>query len=244
MTYTPGKTMNCPGCGTTEMKLEKYEGHYGRPLEIDVCHACNGLWFDGRESLLLSPGATLKLFQSMHARHQQARAAQQAGGRCPRCAGPLKELTDQVKTARFTYLQCLPHGRFITFFQWLREKGLVRAPSPVELAELKARVKMVNCSNCGAPISLGETTICKHCAAPVSILSSETIDVALKEIHAKEIDRTTLKPEKLLEAMMVKQKVERELGDDPWGYRRQGWGGDLVSVGVRVVLDALGALIR
>lgn len=234
--------MECPGCQAAQMVTERYEGNYGRPLDIDVCHACNGLWFDGRESLLLSPGATLKLFESMHARQPQARAPQAPGNRCPRCAGPLQAQADQVKTARFTYLSCPTHGRFITFFQWLREKGLVRAPSPVELAELRARVKMVDCSNCGAPISLQDTSTCPHCAAPVSILSSETIDVTLKEIHAREMDRTTLKPEKLLEAMMVKQQVEREYRRDLPG--NDGWGGDLVGVGVRVVLDVLGALIR
>lgn len=232
--------MECPGCTSVQMVTEHYEGNYGRQIEIDVCHACNGIWFDGRESLLLTPGSTLKLFQSMHARLQQARAAQMPGPRCPRCSGPLQEQADQVKAARFTYLQCPTHGRFITFFQWLREKGLVREPSPVELEELRARVKMVNCSNCGAPVALDQTSTCRHCAAPVSILSSESIDATLKEIHAREIDRSTLKPEKLLEAMMVRRQIERSDERD----RPDGWSGDLVILGVRSLLGVLGKLLR
>jgi Zn-finger nucleic acid-binding protein len=46
--------MNCPGCGTAEMVEEQYAGNYGVQLTIDVCHFCNGIWFDGRESLQLS----------------------------------------------------------------------------------------------------------------------------------------------------------------------------------------------
>lgn len=236
--------MQCPGCQSSEVVVERYEGNYGRHLEVDVCHACNGLWFDGRESLLLTPGSTLKLFESMHSRHQQARAPQAPDGRCPRCAGPLKETSDLVKTARFTYRCCPPHGRFITFFQWLREKGLVREPSGTELAELRARVKMVNCSSCGAPIALGERSACEHCWAPVSILSSETIDLTLKQIHARELDRGTLKPEKLLEAMMVKGRVEQALAHELGPPRGIGWRGDLVDVGLGLVLDALGSFIK
>jgi len=218
--------MKCPGCRSTPMATERYEGHYGRALELDVCHACNGLWFDGHESLLLTPGATLKLFSSLYGRQEQARAAQVPGARCPRCGGPLEEITDQVKNTRFSYQRCVAHGRFTTLFQWMRERGLVRAPSAPELAELKARIKLVDCSNCGAPIALDETTTCRHCAAPVTILSSEGIEATLKEIHTKEIDRSTLKPEKLIELIALKSKLERS------------------AQGVRVVLTVLKGLFR
>jgi hypothetical protein len=161
------------------MATEAYAGNYGSTVEIDVCHHCNGIWFDGRESLQLSPGSTLKLFQSMHDRQAQARAALLEQMACPRCAGALKVSNDRVRNTAFTYFHCAQHGRYITFFQWLREKGLVRAPNPKELQDLKARVKVVNCSNCGAPVSLDKETNCSHCAAPVSILAPEAVEKAL-----------------------------------------------------------------
>ncbi len=229
------------------MAAETYEGNYGRRLEIDVCHACNGLWFDGRESMMLTPGSVLKLFSSMHERHTAARASLVEQPRCPRCAGPLKEQTDLMKSARFSYHACPQHGRYTTFFQWMREKGMVRAPSPVELKELRARVQMVNCSNCGAPIPLNETTHCKHCAAPVSILSPESIDATLKELHAKEVDRTTVKPELLFDAMVAGAKVDREMNAfeasvNPYGRRfggSTGWQGDLLLSGVSGLLSLI-----
>ena len=35
----------------------------GRELSIDLCKPCQSFWFDGHESLQLSPGATLSLFR-------------------------------------------------------------------------------------------------------------------------------------------------------------------------------------
>lgn len=225
------------------MAVEQYEGTYGRTVTIDVCHACNGLWFDGRESLLLSPGSVIRLFRSMHERHGTARAPQVPTSRCPRCAGPLKETSDLANFTRFTYLGCPTDGRFITFFQWLREKGLVRQPSPEELKELKARVKQVTCSSCGAPIELAAGTVCTHCAAPVSILSEVKLTETLAQLDAKEAERQQLKPLKVAEAMMLKHQLEqvyrRTEEASRWRGRALGWGGDLVDVGLGTLLRAL-----
>ncbi len=220
-----------------------YEGTYGRAVTIDVCHACNGLWFDGRESLLLTPGSVIKLFRSMHERHTAARAPQVPASRCPRCAGPLQETSDLSNGTRFTYLACPTDGRFITFFQWLREKGLVRQPTPVELAELTARVKQVSCSSCGAPIELATGTSCTHCAAPVSILSEAKLTETLAQLEAKEAQREVLKPVKLAEAMMLKYQIEQVYRHEEERNRRHGlrlgWGNDLLAVGLGSLVRAL-----
>lgn len=235
--------MQCPGCASVEMAVEQYEGTYGRTVTIDVCHACNGLWFDGRESLLLAPGSVITLFRSMHERHATARAPQVAGSRCPRCAGPLKETWDLSNGTRFSYLGCPTDGRFITFFQWLREKGLVRAPSPTELAELTARVKQVNCSQCGAPIELAAGATCTHCRAPVSLLAEERLTETLEALAAKQAERDQLKPVRLAEAMMLKHQLDqawrREEAASQARYGRLSWRGDLVDVGLGALLRAL-----
>jgi Zn-finger nucleic acid-binding protein len=135
--------MNGPGCSLDDLVTETYAGNYGSKVEIDVCHHCNGIWFDGRESLQLSPGSTIQLFKSMHDRQAKVRSELHHAMPCPRCQTSLQKTQDQVRATKFTYFRCPTHGRFITFFEWLREKSLVRAPNPRELEALKARVKQL-----------------------------------------------------------------------------------------------------
>ena len=45
------------------MQEHTFDGTLTRAVVIDVCAPCQAFWFDGRESLLLSPGATLTLFR-------------------------------------------------------------------------------------------------------------------------------------------------------------------------------------
>ncbi len=238
--------MNCPGC-THEMKVEHYDAIYGGQVEIDVCHHCNGLWFDGRESLQLAPGATLKLFASMYGRKTHAQQALVDSKHCPRCDGPLAETFDMQRGTRFSYFRCEAHGRYTTFFHFLREKNLVRAPTPKQLAELKAAVKQVDCSNCGAPIVLAETITCLHCAAPVSILSEDSINQTLRELQDKEAKRTTVDPAVAARLVMDQMKVIQATREAPtyrWGAPLKSTGtGDLVELGASAVLGIIGALL-
>jgi Zn-finger nucleic acid-binding protein len=54
--------VECPRCGTA-MQEETFDGHLGRSVAIDICHACQSFWFDSRESVALTPGSTLALFR-------------------------------------------------------------------------------------------------------------------------------------------------------------------------------------
>ena len=239
--------MDCPGC-THPMEAEKYDAIYGGKLEIDVCHHCNGLWFDGRESLQLAPGATLKLFAAMYERKEAAQQPLVPSKRCPRCAHGLVETFDMQRGTRFTYFRCEAHGRYTTFFQFLREKNLVRAPTPKQLAELRATVKQVDCSSCGAPIVLAQTVTCVHCAAPVSILSEESINQTLTELQQKEAKRTTVDPTLAARLVMDQMKAARldlEL-NAPLQYRwsaGRGVGGDLVALGARALVGIIAGLL-
>ena len=40
------------------------DGHMDREIEIDLCVPCQSVWFDARENLQLTPGATLAMFRS------------------------------------------------------------------------------------------------------------------------------------------------------------------------------------
>lgn len=229
------------------MQAEAFDAVYGGRLEIDVCHHCNGLWFDGRESLQLSPGSTLRLFASMYERRDLARQPLVPSKKCPRCLMALNETFDMQRATRFTYFSCKVHGRYTTFFQFLREKNLVRAPNPKQLAELKDRVKQVSCSNCGSPIILAEGVECSHCQAPVSILSEESINQTLKELQEKEAKRTTVDPALAARLLMNQLELNRQVREMEapirysWSLHSDtGRGADLVELGAM----AVGALIR
>ena len=232
------------------MQAETLDAQYGGQVEVDVCHHCNGLWFDGRESLQLAPGSTLKLFGAMYARREVARQPLAPDKRCPRCDGALGETYDMQRGTRFTYFRCQAHGRYTTFFQFLREKNLVRAPTPRQLAELKAPVKQVLCSNCGSPILLAEGAACSHCQAPVSILAEESINQTLNELQAKEVKRTTVDPTLAARLVMNQLEVNRTMRqlDDPvkftWSANNASSGltGDLLEVGAQVLVDLIAGL--
>jgi DNA-directed RNA polymerase subunit RPC12/RpoP len=147
------------------------EGHSGTTVNIDLCGPCQALWFDQHESLQLTPGATLKLFGIIgdHANTPKARFPDVL--RCPCCASRLLPVRDRQRNTPFRYWRCdRDNGRFIAFFEFLREKNFIRALSPEQLAELRRNVATLNCSNCGAPIDLAHASACPHCGSPVSML--------------------------------------------------------------------------
>jgi hypothetical protein len=53
----------------------------------------------------------------------------------------------------------------------------VRPLSARQIAELRASVQTVNCSNCGAPIDLTLASACAHCSTPLSMLDLNQIEV-------------------------------------------------------------------
>ena len=232
------------------MQAEKFSAIYGGDVEVDECHHCNGLWFDGRESLQLAPGATLKLFASMYERKATAQQPLVPVKSCPRCAQSLVETFDMQRGTRFSYFRCESHGRYTTFFQFLREKNLVRAPTPKQLTELKASVTQVDCSSCGAPIVLNQTVTCLHCSAPVSILSEDSINQTLKDLQQKEAKRTTVDPTlaaRLVMDQMTAARHEREV-NAPLTYRWSSGGtngveGDLIAIGARVLVGIIAGLL-
>jgi hypothetical protein len=166
---TPTPTLSCPSCQAPMRRLQ-VDGHYGTEVELDLCGECQAFWFDLREHLQLAPDATLKLFEII----QGERAARrQLPGRleCPRCHLRLLATEDRQRATSFRYWRCgRGHGRFITFFDFLREKSFVRALDARQLAELKSQVQSVNCSNCGAPIDLARSSVCSYCRTPLAML--------------------------------------------------------------------------
>jgi hypothetical protein len=165
------------------MTSQAVEAHGAmRPLEINACAACNLYWFDKSESVRLAPRAVLGLFEYI-GRCGTARKPLATSFDCPRCSVPLAATRDLQRTTPFTYWRCRnDHGRLITFHQFLREKNFIRAPSPAEFAKLRATVRQISCSQCGAPIDLATDSACTHCRAPVALIDPEGVAKALQDL--------------------------------------------------------------
>jgi len=208
--------MTCPSC-RQEMASQTLEGHYGQEVTIDLCHACAGFWFDGRESLELAPGATLKLFTVIH----ENRAARQPLGRalgCPRCRDRLARTMDMQRDTRFSYWSCPGgHGRFETFFDFLREKNFVRPLGAQELAELRQKLRTITCSSCGAPLDLEKETVCRYCRTPLAMLDPKQVEKAVAELK-RGAEQRPVDPTLPMRLLLDRQKVDRAFAghDHDW----------------------------
>ena len=224
----------------------------GTELQIDACHPCHAFWFDRNESLLLAPGAVIELFQDIHRHRDDARRPLAAQSKCPRCSTMLLLTHDIGKAGRFVYYRCPhDHGRLTPFSEFLREKQFVRSLSPAELARVRAELKTVRCSGCGAPIDLERESACGFCHAPVSILDPDAVERALKMWSDAEARRTRPTREKLAEALLDLGKIQSKARRDA-----QRWsvdtaldiadtadiGGDLLGGAIQVLGDVLSAI--
>jgi len=175
---------DCPNCHQTMAPLLLQAFGMLRPIEISACTPCNLFWFDKSESVRLTPGSVLEVFQFIGRAGQATNTLASQFG-CPVCAKPLALTYDLQRATRFTYWRCAnEHGQLITFHHFLREKNFIRAPSPEELAKLRRTVRQVACSQCGAPIDLVSESACTHCGAPVALIDPDGVAKALRELHA------------------------------------------------------------
>src|SRR5271156_6667078 len=175
--------MTCSNCGK-EMTGWTLDGRLGAQLAVDVCTACQAFWFDRHESLQLSPGATLKLMKFIGEHSSTAKATLAEVLRCPRCGGRLSLAHDMVRNMRFVYWTCgSGHGRFIGFFDFLKEKNFIRVLSPQEMQQLKQNVQSVNCSNCGAAIDLQSNSVCPYCHSAISMLDMKQQQQMLAQLQ-------------------------------------------------------------
>lgn len=223
--------MNCPGCQSPAVE-KSFEGVSGAPIPLDVCHACHGLWFDKTESLRLSPRGVLRLFRELHTPEPGERHPFAGSMKCPRCHAALARTYDMVRNNRFHSYRCPQgHGHFIPFFQFLREKGIVRTLTPRERNALKQRMPTVQCSHCAAPVELGTQAECAHCQTPVSVLDASGVEALLQK-----------QPEASRRALVAASSALAVDAALP-SSERNSVAVDLVEVGFEVLLEGLGSLI-
>lgn len=236
------ETVRCPGCAAP-MTPHVLDSHRGGTVTVDVCLACQAFWFDGYESLQLTPGATLRLFRIIGDESASARTPMPPVTACPRCAMRLVPATDMQRNTRFRYGRCpRGHGRFITFFDFLREKHFVRTLSAQQVAELRAQVQTVNCSNCGAPIDLATTSSCGHCGSPLSMLDMKHADALIAQLRAAEAAPAAVSPTLPLDLLMARREAERSFSLEARGpsWYRDAVDAGTVAAGVRALARWLG----
>jgi hypothetical protein len=96
-----------------------------------------------------------------------------------------------VLNTRLTYWRCATdQGQLIGYTQFLLEKRFVRAPSGEELSCLRAVVRQVTCSQCGAPIDLAANSSCPFCHTPISLIDPDGIAKAVRELSSSVADGT------------------------------------------------------
>lgn len=203
------------------MDAPSFERMYGRQLTIDVCHHCQSLWFDTQEFLQMTPGATLELVASVAEDRGVTRQPWASTPRCPRCSRELAETHDLQRNTRFTYYRCPEgHGRFITYYQFLRAKNFVRPPSEEEVRELRARIRQINCANCGAPVNVERHAVCGFCRSPLAIIDPDQVRKTIAQLKEAAEEKKGVDPTLPVSLAMERLRAERAFADSPASTRR------------------------
>ena len=231
--------MQCPAC-QSEMTTRTLDGHLRRSVEIERCDRCRAFWFDQRESLQLTPRATLTLFRLVGEAATQAPVPLPAVLKCPRCSAQLRLTHDRQRNVAFQYFRCPhEHGRLTSDLDFLREKNVVRPLSSEQLADLRANVQFVNCSNCGAPVDLSTSSSCGHCGSPLSIIDLQQAGATIDQLRHADRAGEAIDPALPLRLAEARREVDRAFAQAGQREPRapEMLGADLLSAG-------LGALAR
>lgn len=212
---------------------------YGRPLVIDLCDACRGFWFDGAELLQLSAGSTLDLFKAMAGDEEPAQPLSPEIP-CPRCGARLEHASDIQRGTRFHFARCpAGHGRFVTFFQFMRAKNFVRTLNVREINALRGHIRQINCSNCGAAVDVERGSACAYCRTPLSMIDPGQLETTLEELQAAESRRSSVDPTLPLRLAQERLRAEKAFAssDGEWAISvlRGQRSSDLVQAGLRAL---------
>jgi len=205
------------------MDAPSFDRVYGRRLTLDVCHRCQGLWFDEQELLQLTPGATLQLMAAVADDRDLTREPWNPDLRCPRCSRRLAETHDIQRNTRFTYFRCPEgHGRFLTFYQFLRAKNFVRPLSEDEIADLRTHIQQINCANCGAPVHVERDAVCSFCQTPLAIVDPDQVRKTMEQLKAAADGKAGVDPALPVSLAMERLRGERAFAEAQGSTRRPG----------------------
>ena len=217
------------------MSAHRFPRKLNGDVELDLCFACQGIWFDEYESLRLAPAGVIDLFKLIHEHRDDQRLPLASPLRCPRCNERLIHSQDRVKSGLFNYLRCGQHGRFITFAQFMIEKGFVRQLSGAEINELKVRIGVVRCTGCVAAVDIRKESACSHCRAPIAILDPQAVERALAGYHQVVLKQAVPPDPALLAETILSSERERSRRQRERGTVLDADIGDLLLDGVSMV---------
>lgn len=202
----------CPSC-RQPMHAQGFAASGGGTLTLDMCFACQGLWFDPQENTRLAPAAVVQLFELLHERRAEQRSPLAQRLACPRCERALEHGYDLAQGGRYVAYRCAArHGRFSTFGAFMVEKGFVRHLNSLEIEALAARVGTIACTACGGTVDIRRDHACPWCRSALSLLDPQAVHQALARFgHAAQRASAGISPEALADALItVEQARERE----------------------------------
>ena len=171
---------SCPSC-RQPMEAHRFTSNQGHTLELDICFACQGLWFDRHENLKLSPQSVVELFRLLHEHRTDQHQPLAESMACPRCNTSLAKGFDVVRSGRYMIYRCgRQHGRFSSFSSFMVEKGFVRHMTRPEIDDLAQRVGAIYCTSCGAPVDIRKDHACPYCRAAFSLIDPQAVMRAME----------------------------------------------------------------
>lgn len=182
---------SCPSC-RQPMEAHRFTSNQGHTLELDICFACQGLWFDRHENLKLAPQSVVELFRLLHEHRTDQHQPLAERMACPRCNTSLAKGFDVVRSGRYMIYRCgRLHGRFSTFSSFMVEKGFVRHMTRPEIDDLAQRVGAIYCTSCGAPVDIRKDHACPYCRAAFSLIDPDAVVRAMEGYAKASSERTT-----------------------------------------------------
>ena len=221
------------------MRAQRFARKLGGEVALDLCFSCQGIWFDEYESLQLAPGGVIDLFKLIHEHRDDQRLPLSSPLRCPRCNEQLIQSQDRVKSGLFNYQRCGQHGRFITFGQFMIEKGFVRQLSGAEIKELSVRIGVIRCTGCGAPVDIRKESACSHCRAPIAILDAHAVEAALAGYQQAALKQAAPTDPALLADAILLTERERSRRQRERGSTLDADIGDLLLDGISMIWKTL-----
>ncbi|MDP2007300.1 MAG: hypothetical protein Q8K45_16610 [Rubrivivax sp.] len=168
----------CGNCGQP-MRALALAGHYGHPVEIDLCTGCHLVWFDLVEAAGLTGPSLLTLVGEMAAAQQLAHTPLRPDLACARCRGALRTVHNPSRWGRSLQLECVQrHGAWQSFAQFLAQKGLTRPMSSADRARALQRDGALHCVNCGGAVGANDAT-CPWCTSVPAVVDVARLARAL-----------------------------------------------------------------
>ena len=205
---------SCPSC-RQPMQAHRFTSNQGHTLELDICFACQGLWFDRHENLKLAPQSVVELFRLLHEHRTDQHQPLAERMACPRCNTSLAKGFDVVRSGRYMIYRCgRLHGRFSTFSSFMVEKGFVRHMTRPEIDDLAQRVGAIYCTSCGAPVDIRKDHACPYCRAAFSLIDPQAVVRAMEGYAQASAQATQASPGDLGDALVAlerdRTRAERE----------------------------------